>query len=80
MEPSQPRSILLATSDAENGRALLDLISPCGLAIVQASSVPEAEEGLSDGIWLAFCEDRLREGDMASFFAGSGWQGSRSLS
>lgn len=42
METSQPKSILLATSDPENGRALLDLISPCGLAIVQASSVPEA--------------------------------------
>lgn len=67
MEPSQPRSILLATSDAENGRALLDLISPCGLAIVQASSVPEAEESLSDGIWLAFCEDRLPGGGYGEF-------------
>ena len=67
METSQPRSILLATSDPENGRALLDLISPCGLAIVQASSVPEAEESLSDGIWLAFCEDRLAGGGYGEF-------------
>jgi CheY-like chemotaxis protein len=67
METSQPRSILLATSDPENGRALLDLISPCGLAIVQSSSVPEAEEALSAGIWLAFCEDRLPGGGYVEF-------------
>jgi CheY-like chemotaxis protein len=67
METSQPESILLATSDPANGGALLDLISPCGRAIVQASSVPEAEEALSDGIWLAFCEDRLPGGGYGEF-------------
>jgi len=67
METSQPRSILLATSDPANRRALLELISPCGRAIVEASSVTEAEESLSDGIWLAFCEDRLSGGGYAEF-------------
>ncbi len=76
METSQPKSILLATSDPENGRALLDLISPCGRTIVQASSVPEAEEALSDGIWLAFCEDRLPGGGYGEFLRRSKLTGS----
>jgi len=67
MEASKPTAILLATSDPANGRALLNLISPCGRAIVQASSVAEAEESLSDGIWLAFCEDRLPGGGYGEF-------------
>jgi CheY-like chemotaxis protein len=67
METSQPQSILLATSDPENGRALHELVSPCGRTIVQASSVPEAEEALSDGLWLAFCEDRLPGGGYGEF-------------
>jgi CheY-like chemotaxis protein len=67
METSQPGSILLATSDPENGRALHELVSPCGRAIVQASSVQEAEEALSNGVWLAFCEDRLPGGGYGEF-------------
>ncbi len=67
METSQPKSILLATSDPGNARALLDLISPCGRGIVQAFSVAEAEESLSGGIWLAFCEDRLPGGGYGEF-------------
>ncbi len=67
MEKSQPKSILLATSDRENSRELLELIEPCGRAILQASSVPEAAEALSDGIWLAFCEDRLPGGGYGEF-------------
>jgi DNA-binding NtrC family response regulator len=58
-----PWQILVASSDLESRRALLQLLSRLGLDPISASNVSQARETLQrDKVGLVFCERHLADG------------------
>jgi len=69
---------LLAVGDADERETLRSILTECGLQPIPCSTLKEAKASLtSDAISLAFCEDRLSDGDYADLLCAARSSGQR---
>ncbi len=79
-QPSRELRVLLVSPNLENRRAVSRILEEIGVIVIPCSSLEQAQQALSlQGPHLAFCEERLPDGDYSDLLEMKNGDGAQPL-